>query len=47
MKKIVNLLGTGEKKRSCGLLPYNFNSRNKTNKQNNLLTLMFHVRAVA
>ena len=24
---------------SCGLLPYNFSSRNKTNKQNNLLTL--------
>ena len=32
MKKIVNLW-------SCGLLPHNFSSRNKTNKQNKLLTL--------
>ena len=39
MKKVLNLLGTGEKRRSCGLLPYNFGSKNKTNKQNNQLTL--------
>ena len=32
-------MGTGEKEWSCELLPYNFSSRNKTNKQNNLLTL--------
>ena len=39
MNKIVNLLGTGEKKQGCRLLPYNFSSRNKTNKQSNPLTL--------
>ena len=43
MVKIISLLGTGEKKWSCGLLPFKFSSRNKTNKQtnkqNNLLTL--------
>ena len=33
MKKIVNLLGTGEKQEGCGLLLYNFSARNKTNKQ--------------
>ena len=33
MKKIENLLVTGEKYRVYGLLPYNFSSRNRTNKQ--------------
>ena len=33
MRKTVNLLGTGEKKWSCELLPYNFSSRSKTSKQ--------------
>ena len=39
MKKIVNLLETGEKNWSSGLLPYNFNSKSKTSKQKNVLTL--------
>ena len=35
MKKTVHVLGTEEiqNRRGCGLLTYNFSSRNKTNKQ--------------
>ena len=33
MKKIVHLLGIGEGQWGCELLPYNFSSRHKTNKQ--------------
>ena len=35
MKKIVNLLGTGEKQWSCELLAHNFSSINRTGKQTN------------
>ena len=44
MKKIVKLLEIGEMQSGCELLSYNFNPRNKqTNKQSNLLALIFHV----
>ena len=35
MNEVLSLLGTEEKQRCCQLSPYNFSSRNKTNKQTN------------
>ena len=33
MNEVLSLLGTEEKQQCCQLLPYNFSSRNKANKQ--------------
>ena len=35
MNKIVNILKTGGKQYGCEFLPYDFSSRNKTNKKLN------------